>query len=124
MEMKFYKCAHCGQMVAIVNKTECPVVCCGVPMKELVAGTSDGAREKHLPVVEVTGDVVTVTVGEVSHPMQEVHYIEWIALQTKEGNQRKALAPGMEPKATFRLCEGDSVQAVYAYCNLHGLWKV
>jgi superoxide reductase len=123
MEMKFYRCAHCGQIVAIVKKTGVPVICCGEPMKELIPGTTDAAAEKHVPSFEVKGDVVEVTVGSVEHPMLEEHYIEWIAVQTKQGNQRKSLEPGEPPKAFFRICDGDEVEAVYAYCNLHSLWK-
>ena len=123
MEMKFYRCAHCGQIVAIVKKTGVPVICCGEPMKELIPGTTDAAAEEHVPSFEVKGDVVEVTVGSVEHPMLEEHYIEWIAVQTKQGNQRKSLEPGEPSKACFRICDGDEVEAVYAYCNLHSLWK-
>ena len=123
MEMRFFRCRKCGQMVAIVKKKGCPIICCGEPMEEIVAGTSDGAAEKHVPVYEVKDNKVYVTVGAVEHPMSEEHYIEWIAVQTKDGNQRKALKPGDEPKAVFALLEGDEVLAVYAYCNLHSLFK-
>ncbi len=123
MEMKFYRCKRCGQMVAIVKKKGCPIMCCGEPMEEIVAGTSDGAVEKHVPVYEVKDGKVYVTVGAVEHPMSEEHYIEWIAVQTNHGNQRKALKPGDEPKAVFALLEDDEVEAVYAYCNLHSLFK-
>ena len=123
MEMKFYRCETCGQIVAIVKKTAAPVVCCGKPMKELVPGTTDAAVEKHVPVWKVEGNTVTVTVGSVLHPMTAEHYIEWVSLSTKQGNQRKALTPGGEPKVTFTIGEGDEVEAVYAYCNLHSLWK-
>ena len=67
--------------------------------------------------------MVHVTVGEVEHPMLPEHYIEWVSLQTKTGNQRKALHSGEAPKVSFAICEGDEVEAVYAYCNLHSLWK-
>ena len=123
MEMKFYRCAHCGQIVAIVKGTAAPLVCCGEKMKEIVAGTTDASVEKHVPVCEVKDNKVVVTVGAVAHPMIDEHYIEWIAIQTKFGNQRKALKPGNEPKACFALCEGDELIAAYAYCNLHSLWK-
>lgn len=123
MEMKFYRCKKCGQMVAMVKKKGCPIMCCGEAMEEIVPGTSDGATEKHVPVYEVKDNKVYVTVGEVEHPMTPEHYIEWISLQTKEGNQRKALTPESEPKAVFAINEGDEVVAVYAYCNLHSLWK-
>ena len=123
MEMKFYRCKRCGQMVAIVEKKGCPIMCCGEAMEEIVPGTSDGAAEKHVPVYEVKDNMVYVTVGSVEHPMTEEHYIQWIAIQTKQGNQRKALKPYDPPKACFALCEGDEVLSVYAYCNLHSLWK-
>ena len=123
MEMKFYRCETCGQIIAVVKKTAVPVMCCGKPMKEIIPGSVDASAEKHVPVFEVKDNIVTVCVGSVAHPMLDAHYIEWIAIQTKEGNQRKALKPGEEPKAFFALVEGDEVEAVYAYCNLHGLWK-
>ena len=123
MEQKFFQCEHCGNMIAAVKVKGCPITCCGKPMKELVPGTSDGALEKHVPVFTVEGNKVTVTVGAVEHPMLDNHHIEWISIQTKQGNQRKALKPGEPPKACFMLCEGDEVEAVYAYCNLHSLWK-
>ena len=77
----------------------------------------------HVPVCELKGNIVEVNVGSVDHPMTEEHFIEWVVLQTKQGNQRKQLKPGEAPKVCFALCEGDEVEAVYAYCNLHGLWK-
>ncbi|MCR5755246.1 MAG: desulfoferrodoxin [Acetatifactor sp.] len=121
--MKFYRCNHCGNIVAVVKSSGVPVMCCGEKMTEIIPGTTDAAVEKHVPVYEVKDNIVTVSVGSVAHPMVEEHYIEWVALQTKFGNQRKALNPDDEPKARFALCEGDEVVAVYAYCNLHGLWK-
>ena len=123
MEMVFYRCPVCGQIVAIVKGTGVPIICCGKPMQKIEAGTTDASVEKHVPVYEVKGNTVTVTVGSVEHPMLPEHYIEWIALKTKAGNQRKALKPGDAPKACFAICEGDKVEAVYAYCNLHSLWK-
>ena len=123
MELKFFRCEHCGNIVEMIEDKGVPVVCCGQRMTELVAGTSDGAREKHGPVYEVNGSTVLVKVGEVAHPMIPEHYIQWIVLQTKNGVQRRELKPGEKPEAIFALCEGDEVVAVYAYCNLHGLWK-
>ena len=123
MEMKFYRCARCGQIVAIVKATGVPVVCCGEKMQEIIPGTTDASLEKHVPVYEVGNGRVLVTVGSAAHPMIPEHYIEWVSLQTKFGNQRKALKPGDEPKVCFSICEGDEVEAVYAYCNLHSLWK-
>ena len=123
MELKFFRCEHCGNIIEMVEDKGVPVVCCGQRMTELVAGTSDGAREKHVPVYEVKDNIVHVKVGEVAHPMIPEHYIEWIVLQTKNGVQRKELNPGDKPEACFALCDGDEVEAVYAYCNPHGLWK-
>lgn len=123
MDVKFYRCPVCGQMIAIIKKTACPVMCCGKPMEEIVPGTTDAAQEKHVPVYRVENGVVTVTVGEVEHPMTEEHYIEWVFLKTKSGNQRKALHPGQKPQVTFAITAGDEVEAVYAYCNLHSLWQ-
>jgi superoxide reductase len=91
-------------------------------MKEIIPGTVEASREKHIPEFVVEGNKVLVTVGSVEHPMVPEHYIEWVTIQTKQGNQIKQLTPGSAPKVCFSLCEGDSVEAVYAYCNLHGLW--
>lgn len=123
MEQRFFICEHCGNIIAMVRDSGVPVVCCGEKMKEIIPGTTDAAVEKHVPVYTVEGNTVHVTVGAVEHPMQPEHYIEWISLQTRQGNQRKALKPGDAPKACFAICEGDEVEAVYAYCNLHSLWK-
>ncbi len=123
MEVRFYRCAMCGQIVEMIRKKPCPVMCCGKPMEEIVPGTTDASLEKHVPVWEVKDGKVFVTVGAAEHPMLDVHYIEWIVLQTKDGVQRKELKPGDAPKAVFALLEGDEVEAVYAYCNLHSLWK-
>jgi len=123
MDVKFFRCRHCGNIIAYVHSSGVQVICCGEPMQELIPNTTDAAQEKHVPVVEVSGNKVTVTVGSVEHPMTPEHYIQWICLQTKQGNQRKELAPGEKPVACFALCEGDEVVAAFEYCNLHGLWK-
>ena len=122
-DMKFYKCKHCGKIIAIVNDKKVPTFCCGEPMSELVPNTEDGAHEKHIPVFKVEGNVVHVTVGEVLHPMLDAHYIEWIAIETNFGNQRKVLKPGDEPKADFALLPGEKVVRVVEHCNLHGLYS-
>lgn len=121
--MKFYVCKYCGNIIAYAKNKGVPVMCCGEKMSELVPGSVDAATEKHVPVISVEGNKVTVTVGEVEHPMAEEHFIEWIALETQEGNQRKELKPGSKPQAVFMLAETDKAVAAYAYCNLHGLWK-
>lgn len=120
--MKFYKCKICGKLVAMVKETPVPTICCGKPMNELVPGTTDGATEKHVPVYKVENDTVTVSVGSIEHPMTAEHHIEWIAIETENGNQRKELKPGDKPEAVFALVPYDTVKHVYEYCNLHGLW--
>ena len=121
--MTFSRCEHCGNIVAYIHDSGVRCQCCGEEMKPIVPNTSDGAGEKHVPVIEQNGRTVTVTVGSVEHPMLEAHYIEWIMLETKEGRQRKTLMPGEKPVATFALTDADAVVAAYEYCNLHGLWK-
>ena len=120
MALQFYRCEKCGSIVVKLNSKGCSPSCCGEPMKELVAGVTDGAREKHVPDVKANGDVIEVQVGSVAHPMLDAHYIQFIALETKDGFQYAELEPGQEPKAVFKA--SDPV-AVYELCNLHGLWK-
>ena len=123
MKQVFYRCNLCGNIVAFVKASGVPVVCCGEKMTEIIPGTVEASREKHIPVWSVDGNIVHVSGGSVEHPMLPEHFIEWISIETKQGNQRKELRPGEKPEACFALCEGDEVEAVYAYCNLHGLWK-
>lgn len=123
MELKFYKCMNCGNIITYMENKGIPVMCCGNQMAQLVPGAVDAAQEKHVPVVAVNGGKVTVTIGSVEHPMVEEHYIQWIALETKEGAQVKYLEPGAKPEAVFALSETDEAVAAYEYCNLHGLWK-
>ena len=121
--MKFYRCKHCGNIIAMVNDSGVRVKCCGEEMSELIPGETDAALEKHVPVFEKKGNILTVRVGDVAHPMLDNHYIQWIAIRTNKGNQRKLLHPGEEPKAEFALLEGEEVLEVFEYCNLHGLWR-
>lgn len=121
--MKYFICEHCGNIIEYVKETGVPVMCCGQKMTELVPGTSDGAHEKHVPVVTVDDCKVTVEVGSVEHPMVEAHYIQWIAIETTRGSQRVKLEYTDKPKAVFCLAEGEEFVAAYEYCNLHGLWK-
>ena len=122
-EQEFYICKHCGNIIAKVHDSGVPVVCCGEKMTKLEPNTVDAANEKHVPVVKVDGNNVTIEVGSVAHPMTEEHYITWIYIQTEHGGQRKNLTPSDEPKATFALADGDKLVAAFAYCNLHGLWE-
>lgn len=117
MALKFYK-AENGSVYSF------PIVGAAPDgLEEIVANTTDAATEKHVPVVEVSGNIVKVSVGSVAHPMLDAHYIQWIALETAEGVQKKALTPGSAPEASFALTDSDKPVAAYEYCNLHGLWK-
>lgn len=119
---RFYICEHCGNIVGIVHDGGVPLVCCGQKMTKLEPGTVEASVEKHLPVVSVENGIITAKIGSVSHPMTEEHHISWIYLQTDRGGQRKALNPNEKPEVTFALTDEKPI-AVYAYCNLHGLWK-
>lgn len=122
MSIKLLRCNHCGNIIEKVLDTGVPVVCCGEKMEVLEANTTDAATEKHVPVVNVDGHKVFVKVGEVTHPMEEKHHIQWIFLETDKGVYRKALNPGDAPEALFCLAD-DKPIAAYEYCNLHGFWK-
>lgn len=121
--MKLYVCPVCGNVVEKIVDKGVPVVCCGKPMVELTANTTDGALEKHVPVLSMEGDKLHVKVGEVAHPMTEEHLITTIIVVL--GNQvlRADLTPANQPEATFVIGEYKGTIEVYEYCNLHGLWK-
>ena len=119
---KFYRCCHCGNLVGLIENAGVPLVCCGEPMKELEANTSEASQEKHVPVVSRKGNQIWVSIGNVQHPMEEKHFIQWVYLQTKCGGQRKGLCPGTKPEIGFCLIDDEPI-AVFAYCNQHGLWK-
>lgn len=119
---KFYICRTCGNLVNVINASGVPMMCCGKPMEILEPNTVEASGEKHIPAVTVEEGAVHVMIGSVEHPMVDVHYIEWVYLQTENGGQRIHLKPNQEPKVTFLLGNEKPV-AVYAYCNLHGLWK-
>lgn len=121
-KLKFYKCEHCGNVVVKLIDKDVPVLCCGEIMTEIVANSKEAATEKHLPVVKVENNIVEVKVGEVSHPMEENHYINFIAVETDKGYKLVSLYPGNEPIAKVYVGE-EIVKTVYEYCNLHGLWK-
>lgn len=118
---RFFICRHCGNIVGMVFDAKVPMTCCGEIMEELVPNTVDAAQEKHVPVVTVEGNMVTVKVGSAEHPMTEAHLINWIYIETEKGGQRKVLQAGEAPEAKFALVD-DKAIAAYAYCNLHGLW--
>ena len=121
MTSRFLRCKHCGNLVGIIHDSGVPIICCGEPMEELVPNTVEASGEKHIPVATLENGVLTVTVGSVEHPMVAEHYIPWIYVKTNHGGHRIQLTPGDAPKAVFHL--GTEVpEAIYAYCNLHGLW--
>ncbi len=121
-ESRFYVCERCGNLVGMIHESGAPLMCCGQPMTKLEAGTVEASREKHVPEVSVDGDTVTVRIGSALHPMVKEHLIEWVYLRTDRGGQRKILAAGDEPVVNFALADEKPLE-VYAYCNLHGLWK-
>lgn len=121
---KFFICSVCGNIIEMVESKGPKVVCCGKQMEELVANTTEASVEKHIPVVDVNDNKVKVQVGSTLHPMTQEHHISWIYLLTTQGGQRKYLEINGEPTIEFALTEDDKVLEVYAYCNLHGLWKV
>ena len=118
--LKVYKCNHCGNVIVKLLDAGVPVMCCGEQMVELKENSTEAATEKHLPVLTRNGDVVTVDVSTVSHPMTPEHWITFIAIETEKGYQIKRLDPSQAPKASF--VEEEKVVKVYEYCNLHGLW--
>lgn len=122
-EVKFYRCRHCGNVIVHLVSSGVNVVCCGEPMQLLVPNTQDASQEKHVPVIEKTGNILTVRVGSVEHPSLPEHFIEWIAVQTPAGLQIHYLKPGDKPEARFALADDATEVTVYEFCNLHGLWK-
>ena len=123
MDQTFYICKECGTVTTMFKNSGVPVICCGQKMEELIPGSVEGSAEKHVPVYTVEDGVVCVNIGAQNHPMTAEHFIEWIALFTEEGAQYKYLTPADGPQARFAVGKEDKVEAVYAYCNLHGLWK-
>ena len=120
-KMEIYKCEVCGNVVEVLHGGKGDLVCCGKPMKLYKENTVDAAKEKHVPVVEKTSDGFRVKVGEVAHPMEEKHYIEWIELTADGAAYRQFLNPGDKPEAVFKIDAGQAM--VREYCSLHGLWE-
>lgn len=122
-EQNFFRCNHCGNLVSVITNSGVPMFCCGEAMTELLPNTVEAATEKHIPEVSVNGRLVHAKIGSVPHPMTEEHHIEFIYLQTENGGQMKRLTVGSQAQTMFAVME-DKPLEVYAYCNLHGLWKV
>lgn len=121
--MKFYICKHCGQIITKLKDKNIPNICCGEYMTELVAGVTEASTEKHIPVYKIDNNIVKVNIGSVPHPMTSEHYIEWVCLETKKGFQINHLKPEDQPETQFAITNDDEILSVYAYCNLHSLWK-
>lgn len=121
-EQKFFRCKHCGNLIGLINNGGVPMICCGEPMEQLLPNTVEAATEKHIPEVSASGRLVHAKVGSVPHPMTAEHHIEFIYLQTEHGGQKRKLEIGAEASAMFAVLEDHPVE-VFAYCNLHGLWK-
>ena len=120
--MNFFICEHCGNLIGLIINSGVPMMCCGENMKEIVPNTVEASTEKHLPVVSVSGGSINVKVGSVLHPMEDGHHIAFVYAETQKGGQRKNLKPGDAPDVSFAFTD-DKPLAVYAYCNLHGMWK-
>lgn len=121
VKKKFYKCDHCGNVLGVLIDGGVTPICCGEPMRVLEPNTSDGAGEKHVPVIERNGKEVTVKIGEVEHPMVDEHYIVWVCIVQDDKTQKVLLHPGEKPEAKFTV-DKDSPVTAYEYCNIHGLW--
>ena len=119
---KFYICEKCGNIIHKIKDSGVNVVCCGQKMTYLEPGVVEASREKHIPVVSLDDNIVKVLVGSTLHPMAEEHHISWVYLETDKGGQMKHLDVNASPEVTFALGDEKPI-AVYAYCNLHGLWK-
>jgi len=119
---RFFICDHCGNLSGLICDKGVPLVCCGQKMTELVPNTVEASTEKHLPSVTASVNSIDVQVGSVPHPMEDGHYIDFIFVETERGGQRKRLKAGADPKCSFCFAD-DKPLAVYALCNLHGLWK-
>jgi superoxide reductase len=118
---EIYKCIECGNVIEITTVGGGELVCCGKQMRLMIENTSDGAKEKHVPVIEKIEGGFIVKVGSLTHPMEEKHYIQWIEVQADGKFYKQYLAPGQKPEAVFKI-EAEKVIA-REYCNLHGLWK-
>lgn len=121
MNPRFFKCSHCGNLVGVINDSKVPMWCCREKMQELIAQNEDLKNEKHTPVVAIKDNVLDINVGSINHPMEENHFIEWVYVHTTRGGKRFALKPNDAPYVRVVLDNEEAI-AVYAYCNIHGLW--
>lgn len=125
MKMTFKKCNRCGQIIGVINDTGMPIICCGEKMETISpCKVEKELGEKHIPVIKQEGNKLTVKVGESLHPSSKDHFVEWVALVTNKGHQRKIINPEDKPIVTFMLDDGEKPLEVYAYCNIHSLWEL
>ena len=122
VQRQVYRCNVCGNIVEVLHAGKGELVCCGQPMELLQEKATDAGLEKHVPVIEATDSGIKVKVGDVPHPMEEKHYIEWIEIITDSGACRHFLKPGDKPEAEFEI-EPQKVKGAREYCNIHGLWR-
>lgn len=122
MNPNFYYCDICGKVIAVLEDTGVPTECCGQPMQELIPNDTDGGADKHVPVLTREGNTLHVRIGRAPHPMTVDHSIRWIGVCTSDAFLYKELTPGSRPEADFCVGPDERVEAVYAYCNYHGLW--
>ena len=121
-KQRFYICRKCGNLIGLINNEGVPLMCCGEEMENLIPNSVEASTEKHMPDVNVTNTGISVSIGSVPHPMEEAHHIAFVYVETERGGQRKCLNVGDNPMLSFSFSD-DKPIAVYAYCNLHGLWK-
>ncbi len=119
--LEVYKCPHCGNIIEVLVGGGANIVCCGENMQLQSENTVDAAKEKHVPVIVKGDGTITVKVGDVAHPMEEKHYIQWIELIADGKVYTQFLEPGQAPEATF--CVTAQQVTAREYCNLHGQWK-
>lgn len=121
--MRFFECRHCGNIITYQREVRLAASCCGRVMLEMEPNTEDASMEKHKPILDYKGLNVLVRVGEIMHPMENAHHIQWVILETSKGYYKRHLMPGGDPVARFTLQDDEEVRSAYEYCNLHGLWK-
>jgi len=119
---KFFICKHCGNLAVLIDNKGSPLICCGENMAELIPNTVEASQEKHLPAITMSENMLTVHVGSAPHPMEAAHHISFVYVESANSSQRKHLKIGEAPTCAFSFSD-DAPIAVYAYCNLHGLWK-
>lgn len=122
-KVKYFKCEICGNIIQEVCDSGRTVSCCGREMRQLYPNITDGDKEKHVPFLSLHGDLVRIQIGKLAHPMEKEHYIQWIDLVTNLGIHRRVLSPESLPLAEFVLTDNEKIESIYAYCNIHGLWK-